>query len=74
MEGLVLKMFNFLAAFIVSCSSTLAIPGADFAIAAGDTRMSVGYSISTRYSSKLCKLFVGIFIFGVAKFLQYSKD
>lgn len=38
--------------------TTVAIPGKDFVIAAGDTRMSVGYSIQTRHSTKLCQLYI----------------
>mmetsp|Transcript_7574 Transcript_7574/g.11245 ORF Transcript_7574/g.11245 Transcript_7574/m.11245 type:complete len:227 (+) Transcript_7574:66-746(+) len=33
--------------------TTLALPGKDFAIAAGDTRLSSGYSIQSRYTPKL---------------------
>ncbi|KAI1466654.1 N-terminal nucleophile aminohydrolase [Daldinia caldariorum] len=36
--------------------STLAIAGADFAIMAGDTRLTSGYSINTRYSPKVFKI------------------
>lgn len=36
--------------------STLAIAGADFAIMAGDTRSTSGYSINTRYSPKVFKI------------------
>lgn len=36
--------------------STLAIAGADFAIMAGDTRLTSGYSIHTRYSPKVFKI------------------
>ena len=36
--------------------TALAVAGKDYAIIAGDTRLSVGYSISTRNSSKLIKL------------------
>jgi 20S proteasome subunit beta 6 len=34
----------------------LAIPGEKFCIAAGDTRMSIGYSIQTRHGNKLTRL------------------
>ena len=36
--------------------STLGITGADFAILAGDTRHTTGYSINTRYYPKLFKI------------------
>ncbi|KAJ8118713.1 hypothetical protein ONZ43_g3933 [Nemania bipapillata] len=36
--------------------STLAIAGADFAIIAGDTRLTAGYSINTRYAPKVFKI------------------
>ncbi|KAJ1331393.1 20S proteasome subunit beta 6 [Microdochium nivale] len=36
--------------------STLAIAGADFAIMAGDTRLTSGYSINTRYAPKVFKI------------------
>ncbi|KAI1161399.1 N-terminal nucleophile aminohydrolase [Nemania serpens] len=36
--------------------STLAIAGADFAIIAGDTRLTAGYSIHTRYAPKVFKI------------------
>ncbi|KAI0203957.1 N-terminal nucleophile aminohydrolase [Astrocystis sublimbata] len=36
--------------------STLAIAGADFAIVAGDTRLTSGYSIHTRFSPKIFKI------------------
>ncbi|KAI1209072.1 N-terminal nucleophile aminohydrolase [Annulohypoxylon truncatum] len=36
--------------------STLAIAGADFAIMAGDTRLTSGYSINTRHSPKVFKI------------------
>ncbi|KAI8954797.1 N-terminal nucleophile aminohydrolase [Xylaria longipes] len=36
--------------------STLAIAGADFAIVAGDTRLTSGYSINTRYAPKIFKI------------------
>ena len=36
--------------------STLAIAGADFAIMAGDTRHTSGYSINTRMSPKVFKI------------------
>ncbi|KAI1780146.1 N-terminal nucleophile aminohydrolase [Hypoxylon cercidicola] len=36
--------------------STLAIAGADFAIMAGDTRLTSGYSINTRFSPKVFKI------------------
>ncbi|KAH8201665.1 hypothetical protein TruAng_004186 [Truncatella angustata] len=36
--------------------STLAIAGKDFAIMAGDTRLTAGYSINTRYSPKVFKI------------------
>ncbi|KAI0016069.1 N-terminal nucleophile aminohydrolase [Xylariomycetidae sp. FL0641] len=36
--------------------STLAIAGADFAIMAGDTRLTSGYSIHTRYAPKVFKI------------------
>ncbi|KAI1482880.1 hypothetical protein K445DRAFT_321803 [Daldinia sp. EC12] len=36
--------------------STLAIAGADFTIMAGDTRLTSGYSINTRYSPKVFKI------------------
>ncbi|KAI1810541.1 N-terminal nucleophile aminohydrolase [Poronia punctata] len=36
--------------------STLAIAGADFAIMAGDTRLTAGYSINTRYAPKVFKI------------------
>ena len=36
--------------------STLAIAGADFAIMAGDTRLTSGYSIHTRYNPKVFKV------------------
>ncbi|ORY66038.1 nucleophile aminohydrolase [Pseudomassariella vexata] len=36
--------------------STLAITGADFAIVAGDTRLTSGYSINTRYAPKVFKI------------------
>lgn len=38
--------------------TTMGISGKDFVIMAGDTRLSTGYSIQTRKSTKLCKLFV----------------
>jgi 20S proteasome subunit beta 6 len=34
----------------------LAIAGADFAVIAGDTRQSEGYSIQTRYAPKVFRL------------------
>lgn len=34
----------------------LAIAGADFAVVAGDTRQSEGYSIQTRYAPKVFRL------------------
>jgi 20S proteasome subunit beta 6 len=34
----------------------LAIAGADFAVIAGDTRQSEGYSIQTRYARKVWQL------------------
>ena len=36
--------------------STLAIAGADFTIMAGDTRLTAGYSINTRYAPKVFKI------------------
>lgn len=36
----------------------LAIAGADFTVIAGDTRQSEGYSIQTRYASKVFRLSV----------------
>jgi 20S proteasome subunit beta 6 len=36
----------------------LAIAGLDFAVVAGDTRQSEGYSIQTRYAPKVFRLYV----------------
>lgn len=36
----------------------LAIAGQDFAVVAGDTRQSEGYSIQTRYAPKVFRLYV----------------
>jgi 20S proteasome subunit beta 6 len=36
----------------------LAVAGADFTVIAGDTRQSEGYSIQTRYASKVFRLSV----------------
>jgi hypothetical protein len=40
----------------------LAIAGADFAVIAGDTRQSEGYSIQTRYAPKVFRLYVSFFL------------
>ncbi|KAL0479022.1 26S proteasome subunit beta-1 [Acrasis kona] len=42
--------------YVNNGGTTLAIPGKDFVIAAGDTRLSTGYSIHTRQSSKVFQL------------------
>ena len=39
----------------------LAIAGADFAVIAGDTRQSEGYSIQTRYAPKVFRLYASLF-------------
>ena len=40
----------------------LAVAGADFTVIAGDTRQSEGYSIQTRYASKVFRLSVHFFL------------
>eukprot|EP01089_Gocevia_fonbrunei_P023545 TRINITY_DN9999_c0_g1_i2.p1 TRINITY_DN9999_c0_g1~~TRINITY_DN9999_c0_g1_i2.p1 ORF type:complete len:215 (-),score=55.75 TRINITY_DN9999_c0_g1_i2:37-681(-) len=42
--------------YVDNGGTTVAICGSDFAIVAGDTRMSTGYSIHTRYGRKVLKL------------------
>lgn len=42
--------------YVNNGGSVIAVAGEDYAIIGGDTRLSVGFSIHTRYSSKLTKL------------------
>jgi 20S proteasome subunit beta 6 len=42
--------------YVNNGGTVLAVPGKDFVIAAGDTRLSTGYSILSRQSSKLYQL------------------
>jgi Proteasome subunit len=43
---------------LASCSTVLGICGPDYAIVAGDTRLSEGYSISSRTYTKVIQLYV----------------
>jgi hypothetical protein len=48
-------------------STSVAVSGKDFAIVAGDTRMSRGYNILTRYMPKTYQLFVSSLLFSPLK-------